>query len=226
METSESIIKIVPAIIAVMKATKGVDKSLSVGSGRNAYNGVADKDVKRIMSEQLAKNGLCVVPTKIEEETKFSEWDAEYNGNTQRKQSLFTKVKTEYLLLHTSGEFITIAGYGHGVDSQDKSAGKATTYALKNALLYTFLVPTGVIDDTENTHSDTYEVPPKAKPAPKQEVKTINIEEARTEVETFLNDPKNEAAYTATLKKYNIKLMSELSDTQIAKLVIRINTKI
>ena len=54
-----------------------------------------------------------------------------------------------------------VMGYGHGVDSQDKSAGKATTYALKYALLNTFLVPTGDIDDTDNTHSDTYDQPPK-----------------------------------------------------------------
>ena len=44
-------------------------------------------------------------------------------------------VKTKYLLLHESGESLELAGYGHGIDSQDKGAGKATTYAMKNALL-------------------------------------------------------------------------------------------
>jgi hypothetical protein len=65
-----------------------------------------------------------------------------------------------------------IAGYGHGTDPQDKAAGKATTYALKYALLYTFLVPTGDIDDADKTHSDHHATPPpatapqpKAKPA-------------------------------------------------------------
>jgi hypothetical protein len=28
------------------------------------------------------------------------------------KQSVFTEVMTKYILLHTSGEFIEIAGYG------------------------------------------------------------------------------------------------------------------
>ena len=78
------------------------------------------------------------------------------------KQSIFTEVETKYLLLHTSGESLELCGYGQGVDTQDKGAGKATTYALKNTLLNMFLIPTGV--DTDNTHSDEYDVPPKAKP--------------------------------------------------------------
>ena len=64
------------------------------------------------------------------------------------------------MLVHAeSGESIEFVGYGHGVDSQDKAAGKATTYALKNCLLYTFLTPVGKIDDTETTHSDQIDVP-------------------------------------------------------------------
>ena len=54
-----------------------------------------------------------------------------------------------------------LSGYGQGVDSQDKGAGKATTYALKYALLYAFLVPTGKIDDSDNIHSNDIETPVK-----------------------------------------------------------------
>ena len=70
---------------------------------------------------------------------------------------LFTEVETKYILLHTSWESIELAWYGQGVDTQDKWAGKATTYALKNTLLNMFLIPTWV--DTDNTHSDDWEVP-------------------------------------------------------------------
>jgi hypothetical protein len=62
-------------------------------------------------------------------------------------------------LLHTSGESLQLCGYGQGVDTQDKGAGKATTYALKNTLLNMFLIPTGV--DTDDTHSDDLPVPQK-----------------------------------------------------------------
>ena len=91
----------------------------------------------------MAKNGLAIFPIGIEEKSTLSSWDevdqwSKSNPKeVKRKQSIFTEAKTTYLLTHVSGEFIEICGLGHGVDSQDKSAGKATTYALKYALLYT-----------------------------------------------------------------------------------------
>jgi len=171
MEKSESIINLVTATVAVMGEVKGVEKNLSVGSGNNTYKGVADQDVKKVIGESMAKNGLAIFPIGIDEITEVSVWDEvdTYSNATpkpmKRKQNVFTKVSTTYLLTHISGEWMEIKGFGHGIDTQDKSAGKATTYALKYALLYTFLVPTGKIDDADNTHSDDIKTPapqPKA----------------------------------------------------------------
>ena len=160
----ESKTEIAKAIINVMKAVKGMDKNAKVGGNTSSsYNGTKDQDVKEVFNEALAKNGLCILPIGIEEETQLDRWDVEYNGQKQTKQSVFTKVKTKYLLLHESGQSIELAGYGHGIDSQDKGAGKATTYALKNCLLYSFLTPVGKIDDTETTHSEEIKTPPKQK---------------------------------------------------------------
>jgi len=146
---------IATAIVKVMKAVKGVEKKASVGSGSYGYKGVNDRDVKLVIGEAMAENGLSLVPTGVEATEKVDRWQ----DGTKTKQSIFTTVKTKYLLLHDSGESIELAGYGQGVDTQDKGAGKATTYALKNALLYTFLVPTGKIDDTDTTHSEEIDVP-------------------------------------------------------------------
>jgi hypothetical protein len=142
------------AILAVMQEVKGIEKSMTVGSGSNAYQGVPDKEVKKIIGESMAKNGLCILPTSIEPRFEVSRYEETNQYGTKQKQSVFTEVKTKYLLLHESGESIELSGYGHGVDSQDKGAGKATTYALKYTLLYAFLVPTGKIDDADNIHSD------------------------------------------------------------------------
>lgn len=161
MEKSESIKNIIPAIIEVMKVVKNIDKNMTVGTGNNSYKGVADKDVKKDIGEAMEKNGLCIIPINIEEETQIDRWEETYNGNAKTKQNVFTKVKVTYLLSHVSGEYMTLVGYGHGVDSQDKGAGKATTYALKNALLYSFMVPTGSLDDTDKIHSDNIPVVPK-----------------------------------------------------------------
>lgn len=150
------------AIIKVMQEVKGIEKSMTVGSGNNSYKGVADQEVKQIIGDAMAKNGLCILPISTDAKTQIDRWEEvdsySKTGAMKTKQSVFTEVRTKYLLIHESGESIELSGYGHGVDSQDKGAGKATTYALKYTLLYTFLVPTGKIDDSDNTHSDTIPV--------------------------------------------------------------------
>jgi len=155
------------AVIKVMKQVKGMEKNSRVGSGGAAYNGTKDQDVKEIFNDALAKNGLCILPVGIEEITDVSRWEEtntwQGKETIKQKQSILTKVTTKYLLLHESGESVELAGYGHGIDPQDKGAGKATTYALKNCLLYTFLTPVGKIDDTETEHSDEKPVPPVKK---------------------------------------------------------------
>ena len=148
-------INLAAAILQVMKEIKGVEKNLDVGTGGSAYKGVADKDVKKAIGEAMERAGLCILPIDLTQETEIDRWEAveSWNGKetTKRKKEVFTKVKTKYELLHISGESRIITGYGHGVDSMDKSAGKATTYALKYALLYLFMVPTGKIDDADKT---------------------------------------------------------------------------
>src|SRR5690606_4653123 len=53
----------------------------------------------------------------------------------------------------------------------------ATTYSLKYTLLYTFLTPTGKIDDADTTHSEEIQTPKtttkvEPKPQPKKELPT------------------------------------------------------
>jgi hypothetical protein len=156
---------IAKAIISVMKIVKGMEKNSRVGTGNSAYDGTKYKDVADVFNDALEQNGLCILPIGIEEETQIDRWEEvdPYSKSTPKdfktKQSVFTKVKTKYILLHESGESIELAGYGHGIDPQDKGAGKATTYALKNCLLYTFLTPVGKIDDADSTHSDDIKTP-------------------------------------------------------------------
>ena len=173
------------AIIEVMKAVKGMEKNSSVGSGNYGYKGTKDQDVKEVFNDALSNAGLCIVPTSIQSKTKVDRW----MDGTRSKQSVFTEVETTYLLIHDSGESIELAGYGQGVDTQDKEAGKATTYALKNCLLYTFLTPVGKIDDTDTTHSDDIETPKKVEtkvvaPFPKKEKRIYTGEMAVKGIES------------------------------------------
>ena len=152
------------AIVSVMEAVKNIDKSMTVGTGVNSYKGVSDKDVKYAIGKAMAENNLTCLPIDLKVQSTVDRWD-EQNGNyTKRKQSVFVEVIAWYKITHSlSGESQVIVGSGHGVDTQDKAIGKATTYALKNALLYSFLVPTGSIDDSDNTHSDNLVVPKQQK---------------------------------------------------------------
>ena len=199
---------IAKAIIAVMWEVKGIDKSMTVGTGSNAYKGVPDQEVKKIIGEAMEKNGLCILPISITPRTEVSRWeeDAGQYGKKQ-KQSVFTEVTTKYMLLHESGESIELAGYGHGVDSQDKGAGKATTYALKYALLYTFLVPTGKIDDADTVHSDDIATPAKPAGQAKPQKPWLNQKTAQwTEAIKFLQ---GEGTIDQIKKKYLISKENE-----------------
>jgi hypothetical protein len=161
MQKSESIKNITQAIVKVMAEVKGIEENSRIGKGSTSYKGIKDKDVKIAFNEAFTKNGLAIVPTGIEEHTELG------------AKQLLTKVVTTYLLMHTSGEFIELKGYGHGKDFADKGAGKATTYALKYCLLYTFLTPKGDIDDTDTTHSNAYKTPQKQQPKKQTEFKQV-----------------------------------------------------
>lgn len=190
MTTQKS--ELAKAVIAVMKEVKGIEKSMTVGNGNNSYKGVPDQEVKKIIGDAMAKNGLCILPLDTTAQTKVERWEAEgFNGQKQMKQSIFTEVTTKYLLLHESGESQVISGYGHGVDSQDKGAGKATTYALKYTLLYTFLVPTGKIDDADEHHSDSTPTPQKSK------VEKEFIEEPVEKIKACKSKPELTALYNS-----------------------------
>lgn len=154
--------EITKAIIKVMNEINWVEKNMTVWTGNNSYKWVSDKDVKILIRESMIKNWLSILPIWWKPKIQIDRWEQEEFFNKQSlwmktKQSVFTEIEATYLLMHTSGESIQVYWYGQWVDTQDKWAGKATTYALKNTLLNMFLIPTGV--DTDNTHSDDIEVP-------------------------------------------------------------------
>jgi len=151
------------AVINVMNAVKGMEKNSRVGTGKNAYDGTKDQDVKEVFNKALSENGLCIMPIDIKETTQIDRWEETTQYGVKMKQSVFTKVVVKYLMLHISGESVELCGYGQGVDTQDKGAGKSTTYSLKNLLIATFMTPVGKIDDTDLTHSDDYPTPQKPK---------------------------------------------------------------
>lgn len=166
---------LVAAINQVTREVRNIEKNLTVGEGRYAFKAVSDKDVKFQIGQAMERAGLAIVPKSIKPTANLERWEENFNGNTKLKQQVFTEVKTKYLLLHESGQKIEVSGYGHGIDSMDKSAGKATTYALKYALLYLFMVPTGTFDDADKTQ-------PQQPQQPKQTLTEDQFQKALTAI--------------------------------------------
>jgi hypothetical protein len=114
-------------------------------------------------------------------------------GNPTMKQNTFVDLSATYTLWHESGEFLDIPALGHGIDPQDKAAGKATTYAMKNALLYLLNIAVGGIDDTDTEHSNDKEVPVKevAKPTEKKTKPISTNENLEIALKMIRNNPGN-----------------------------------
>jgi hypothetical protein len=192
----ESKVELWKAMAGVMADVKNIDKSMTVGSGQNSYKGVSDKDVKLVIGQAMQKHGLIMIPKSYETNLTVDRWDETTQYGIKQKQSVFVEAKCVYTVIHVeSGQSVDVPAYGHGIDSQDKAAGKATTYAMKYALLYSFLVPTGSIDDTDKEHSDAKPVPALAKP----------------KVKPAFTADKFEAAYNANATVEKIKQLYTLT---------------
>ena len=129
----------------VMKDATALEKSMTVGKGNYQYQAVPEKQVLNMAKPLYLKYRLIIKPTdaKLTEEVTF------HDG----KMRAVTQVKKYYDIIDVdTGEGTRVVGIGNGADTQDKGAGKASTYSYKDALCKTHMMFSG--DDTDNIHSD------------------------------------------------------------------------
>ncbi len=129
MNQSETIGKLTGAVCAVV-AERGYVKA-DARNDHFKYNYLSDEAVLGHVRGSMAKNGLMLVPNRVEHSTH---------------NSIITTTTT-YVLAHTSGEWMEVQIVAQGQDKADKGPYKAATGALKYALRNVFLIPTG--DDPE-----------------------------------------------------------------------------
>jgi hypothetical protein len=162
--------KLHAAILAVMEEVKYLKNDKQVGTGTSGYKSISDEKVREVLQRAFVRNRLTVMQTGIEQSTQIDRWETlDYNGKPATKQQLTLTAVVTYKITHAdTGESEYLQSVGIGVDPQDKSAGKAMTYALKYALLNLFLIPTG--EDSDQFHSEEMPVaPPKTKPVLNQQ---------------------------------------------------------
>lgn len=127
----------------ITAAINTVAKNLQVDTGKGkGYKAVSEADVLAAVKPIEKQFGVYSYP--FHREVVES---GELVTNTQygERKSLFLRVMTIYRFVNVEKpeEYIDIATYGDGVDSQDKAPGKAMTYGDKYALLKAYKIQTG-----------------------------------------------------------------------------------
>ena len=130
-----------------------VAKNLNVGVGNSSYKAVGEADVLAAVRPTEAKFRVYSYPFARNIVESGTIESVNYKGEV--KKNLFARVEVTYRFVNMDKpeEYIDIVSYGDGVDSQDKTPGKAMTYADKYALLKAYKIITGE-DPDQNPSED------------------------------------------------------------------------
>ena len=155
METSKNIFQRLSAITLELST---VAKNLEVGTGKSQYKAVGEADVLRAVKPLEAKHGVYSYPysRQIIESGTIENEKIDYQTKEKIVQkSLFERIETIYRFVNVDNptEYIDITTYGDGIDTQDKSVGKAMTYGDKYALMKAYKIITG--DDSDAKPSES-----------------------------------------------------------------------
>ena len=155
METSKNIFQRLSAITLELST---VAKNLEVGTGKSQYKAVGEADVLRAVKPLEAKHGVYSYPysRQIIESGTIENEKIDYQTKEKIVQkSLFERIETIYRFVNVDNptEYIDITTYGDGIDTQDKSVGKAMTYGDKYALMKAYKIITGDDPDAKPSES-------------------------------------------------------------------------
>lgn len=139
IEVVNTVPNIYQKIVSVMSELHYIAKGDKMVNGQ--YRFVSHDQVTAKVHPLLVKYGIVIVPS-VEE--MFVE------GNRFTAKLLICFVNSE-----CPSDNFTVRYVGQGIDSGDKGAGKAISYAYKYALLKTFCLETG--DDPDNNANASYE---------------------------------------------------------------------
>lgn len=151
---AEKTMNIYQKMLAITAEISNVAKNLKVGFGQSSYKAVGEADVLAAVKPVEEKYGVYSYPYSREIVDSGEMVNVkEYNGEKKESRQLYIRVATVYRFVNVDKpeEFIDIASYGDGVDTQDKAPGKAMTYSDKYALLKAYKIMTG--DDPDQNAS-------------------------------------------------------------------------
>ena len=126
-----------------------IAKNLEIKAGANSYKAVSEADVLRAVKPLEHKYKVYSLPLSREVIESGTIESIDYKGNV--KKQLFERIKTVYRFINIEkpDEYVDVETFGDGIDSGDKSVGKAMTYADKYGLMKAYKIVTGDDPDQE-----------------------------------------------------------------------------
>ena len=141
-------------ILNVMNEVGYLNKDGFVETGKGkGYKALTDEKVLTAIRPGMVKHRLIMLPVGMDHR-RADEKVKDYQGN--EKTNRITDVNMTFRIINVDDpkDYVEVVSSGTGVDTQDKSIGKAMTYAKKYAILNSFLIPSG--EDTDQISSDKY----------------------------------------------------------------------
>lgn len=220
-------------MLAITSELTKVAKNLEVGFGANKYKAVGEADILATVRPLEVKYKIYSFPIN-RKVIETGELETKNGG-----KNLFLRIETTYRFVNVEKpeEFIEITSYGDGVDPQDKSVGKAMTYADKYALMKAYKIMTG--DDPDQFASE--ELSKKTKKYARNTANTevlpqngviIDKKEGNTQngskmgentKNTILGLPDNLKAFAC--KKYGLNNIEELSQENAVYIINSLQSK-
>lgn len=139
-------------LMMITNELSSVAKNLEVGVGQNKYKAVGEADVLKAIKPLEFKYRIYSYPYSRKIIDSGIVELTTYKGEI--KKNIFERIEVVYRFINVdnTSEYVDITTYGDGFDSQDKSVGKAMTYADKYALLKAYKIITG--DDPDQHASE------------------------------------------------------------------------
>lgn len=207
------------AIIDAMGQINAISKDR-----RNPQQGFAYRGIDDVMNELhsiLAKSGIFIVPTVLDEQRT--------QAQTSRGGNLFyTRLKIKFTFYAKDGSSIESVVIGEAMDSGDKASNKALSIGMKYACLQVFCIPTEEDKDSDGITYDVKSVTPiEKKPAEKKSEEKIKMTENRLELDTLLESNRDNVSESVYEQCINAIKGSDDSkvDEMLGRLKKYLNTK-
>lgn len=207
------------AIIDAMGQINAISKDR-----RNPQQGFAYRGIDDVMNELhsiLAKSGIFIVPTVLDEQRT--------QAQTSRGGNLFyTRLKIKFTFYAKDGSSIESVVIGEAMDSGDKASNKALSIGMKYACLQVFCIPTEEDKDSDGITYDVKSVTPiEKKPVEKKSEEKIKMTENRLELDNLLESNRDNVLKSVYEQCINAIKGSDDSkvDEMLGRLKKYLNTK-